>query len=127
MTLREAIAGACQDWWGPTPPGRVAVKSGTHGLADKVEHAVTLWLAEQDCLLDQIIALSRAGLCPMLRPSTEGFFDKKLGVAGKPGWNLQLRPEAGPFANQFIDFNGATLEDVLQEACDKYLPKEATT
>jgi len=64
--------------------------------------------------LDQIIALKEAGMNPCLRDASQDCNN----------WNLQLSPEAG----HLIDFDGTTLEDVLKEACAKYLfAKEATT
>ncbi len=71
-------------------------------------------------MLDQIVALAEAGLFPCLRKNVPRLIGMDNFV---PGWNLQLSPEAG----HLIDFDGATLEEVLQEACAKYLPKEATT
>ena len=125
MTLQEVIDGAVQEWWGPGTGARV--RSGVSGLADKLELAVRDWMDEQDCRLDQIVALVEADLNPCLRKGVFGRKKRRLLLGGgeqvDPGWNLQLSPEAG----HLIDFSGATLEDVLQEACNKYLPKEATT
>ncbi len=110
-TLRETITTALAKEGRSLPPE----------VADKVEHAVTLWMDEKDHRLDQIIALSRAGMHPCLRRGTASIVQ---GADADAGWNLQLSPEAG----QLIDFDGATLEDVLKEACAKYLfTKEATT
>jgi len=103
-TLRETITTALAKEGRSLPPE----------VADKVEHAVTLWMAKQDSRLDQIIALKEAGMNPCLRDASQACNN----------WNLQLSPEAG----HLIDFDGATLEDVLKEACAKYLfAKEATT
>ena len=103
-TLRETITTALAKEGRSLPPE----------VADKVEHAVTLWMAKQDNRLDQIIALKEAGMNPCLRDASQACNN----------WNLQLSPEAG----HLIDFDGATLEDVLKEACAKYLfAKEATT
>ena len=120
MTLREVIEGVVKEWWG-APQGHAIVKSGTHGLAAKLEHAVSLWMVEQDCCLDQIIALVKADMHPCFRKRVPHLLGGK--ELDDPGWNLQLSPEAG----HLIDYDGATLEDVLQEACAEYLSKEATT
>ena len=113
MKLREVIDDVCLKWWGHHPTLAV-VKSGTIGLADAMETAILAWEAERDVRLEQIIALKEAGMNPCLRNASQ--------ACNK--WNLQLSPEAG----HLIDFDGATLEDVLKEACAIYLsPKEATT
>ena len=113
MKLREVIDDVCLKWWGHQP-NLAVVKSGTIGLADAMETAILAWEAERDCRMDQIIALKEAGMNPCLRDASQACNN----------WNLQLSPEAG----HLIDFDGATLEDVLKEACAKYLfAKEATT
>ena len=113
MTLQEVIKAGLTEWSDQGPERPISMSSA-------IEHRVTLWMAERDCRLDQIMALAKSGLHPCLRTKVPNIIgDENF----KPGWNLQLSPEAG----HLIDFSGATLEDVLQEACDKYLPKEATT
>ena len=121
MTLREVIDEVCLEWWGHHEPGLAVVKSGTSGLSAAMEHAVSLWMVEQDCCLDQIIALVKADMHPCFRKRVPHLLGGK--EVDEPGWNLQLSPEAG----HLIDYDGATLEDVLQEACAEYLSKEATT
>ena len=114
MTLRLVIEKVCLKWWGPQLSNLAVVKSGTSGLADSMESAILAWEAERDCRLQQIIALKEAGMNPCLRDASQACNN----------WNLQLSPEAG----HLIDFDGATLEDVLKEACAIYLStKEATT
>ena len=120
MARREVMEGGVKEWWGETQ-GHAIVKSGTHGLAAKLEHAVSLWMVEQDCRLEQIIALVKADMHPCFRKRVPHLLGGK--EVDEPGWNLQLSPEAG----HLIDYDGATLEDVLQEACAEYLSKEATT
>ena len=112
MTLKEAIKNGLAEWADQAPEGPISMSSA-------IELHVSAWMAEQDCRLDQIIALAEADLNPLLR---RGYWNAK-GTYADGGWNLQLSPKAG----HLIDFGGATLEDVLQEACEKYLPKEATT
>ncbi len=122
MTLREVIEDVVKEWWG-APQGQAIVKSGTSGLVNTIEHHVMVWVIDRDCRLEQIIALVKANMNPCLRKGSFGQ-EKRLQILGgeqvEPGWNLQLSPEAG----HLIDFDGATLKDVLQEACDKYLSKE---
>ena len=111
MTLRDVIDDVCLKWWGQP----------LSGLANAMESAILAWEAERDCRMDQIIALVKADLNPCLRKSTGSIIQ---GADADSHWNLQLSPEAG----RLIDFDGATLEDVLKEACAKYLfAKEATT
>jgi len=104
VTLREAIVEGMKEWGHTDPeahcPSQVA----------KIEHHVSAWVLDRDCRLEQLIALKEAGMSPCLRDATKACNE----------WNLQLSPEAG----HVIDFDGATLEDVLKEACAKYLSKE---
>ena len=122
MTLREVIDGVVQDWWGfPDSRPTTQVRSGVSGLANMLELRVRNWMDEKNHHLDQIIALALAGTHPCLRMSSKSIIEGAK--APKNEWNLQLSPEAG----HLIDFDG-TLEDILEEACEKYLPKkEATT
>lgn len=121
MTLQDVIKEVCREWWGVHTPGLAVVKSGTDGLSQSLELAVRAWMGKKDHLLDQIIALSLAGNHPCLRRSSKSIIEGTVFTNSE--WNLQLSPEAG----HLIDFDG-TLEDILEEACEKYLPKkEATT
>ena len=115
MTLREAIVAVFKECDEAQYALRVS-HLHTRALIDRLELGLSAWEAERDCRLDQIIALARANLYPMLRRGG-------CGSCSAERWSLQLSPEPG----HLIDFNGATLEDVLQEACDKYLPQEAPT